>query len=47
LESLKLFDDEIASLKDIVSGFETQYTKGNVSLREITRVRALLFFFAK
>ncbi|MEO8759481.1 MAG: TolC family protein, partial [Bacteroidia bacterium] len=43
MESLKLFDDEIASLKDIVNGFETQYTKGNVSLREITRVRALLF----
>jgi cobalt-zinc-cadmium efflux system outer membrane protein len=43
LQSLKLFDAEIASLKDIVTGFETQYQKGNISLREITRVRALLF----
>jgi cobalt-zinc-cadmium efflux system outer membrane protein len=42
-QSLKLFDDEIASLKDIVTGFENQYQKGNISLREITRVRALLF----
>ncbi|HKC66982.1 MAG TPA: TolC family protein, partial [Bacteroidia bacterium] len=43
LQSLKLFDEEIASLKDIVAGFENQYQKGNISLREITRVRALLF----
>ncbi|HTA62419.1 MAG TPA: TolC family protein [Bacteroidia bacterium] len=43
LQSLKLFDEEIASLNVIVTGFETQYQKGNVSLREITRVRALLF----
>jgi cobalt-zinc-cadmium efflux system outer membrane protein len=43
LQSLKLFDEEIASLKDIVTGFESQYQKGNISLRDITRVRALLF----
>ena len=43
LQSLKLFDEEITSLKDIVAGFEAQYQKGNISLREITRVRALLF----
>lgn len=43
LQSLKLFDDEIASLNAIVTGFENQYQKGNISLREITRVRALLF----
>ena len=42
LKSLKLFDEEIASVKNIVSGFETQYQKGNASLRDITRVRALL-----
>lgn len=42
LESLKLFDEQIISISSIVSGFETQYQKGNVSLREITRVRALL-----
>jgi cobalt-zinc-cadmium efflux system outer membrane protein len=42
LKSLQLFDEEIASVKNIVAGFEIQYQKGNVSLREITRVRALL-----
>jgi cobalt-zinc-cadmium efflux system outer membrane protein len=42
LKSLKLFDEEIATLKTIVVGFETQYQKGNASLRDITRVRALL-----
>ncbi len=42
LKSLQLFDEEIASVKNIVAGFETQYQKGNVSLRDITRVRALL-----
>jgi outer membrane protein, heavy metal efflux system len=42
LKSLKLFDEEIASVKNIVAGFEIQYQKGNISLRDITRVRALL-----
>jgi cobalt-zinc-cadmium efflux system outer membrane protein len=42
LKSLQLFDEEIVSVKNIVSGFEIQYQKGNVSLRDITRVRALL-----
>ncbi|HEX7413626.1 MAG TPA: TolC family protein [Bacteroidia bacterium] len=42
LKSLQLFDEEIASVKGIVAGFETQYQKGNASLRDITRVRALL-----
>jgi cobalt-zinc-cadmium efflux system outer membrane protein len=42
LKSLRLFDDEIASVKGIVAGFELQYQKGNASLRDITRVRALL-----
>ena len=42
LKSLQLFDEEITSVKGIVSGFETQYQKGNASLRDITRVRALL-----
>ena len=42
LKSLQLFDEEIASVKNIVAGFEIQYQKGNASLRDITRVRALL-----
>ena len=43
LKSLKLFDEEIISLTSIVTGFEEQYKKGNISLRDLTRVRALLF----
>jgi cobalt-zinc-cadmium efflux system outer membrane protein len=43
LQSLKLFDSEIVMLKNIVNNFEEQYQKQNVSLRELTRVRALLF----
>ncbi len=43
LQSLALFNDEITALSSTVDGFETQYKKGNISLREITRVRALLF----
>jgi len=43
LQSLKLFNEEIASLTSIVAGFEEQYKKGNISLRELTRTRALLF----
>ena len=42
LKSLKLFDEEIVTVKNIVAGFEIQYQKGNISLRDITRVRALL-----
>jgi cobalt-zinc-cadmium efflux system outer membrane protein len=42
LKSLQLFDEEIATVKNIVAGFETQYQKGNVSIRDITRVHALL-----
>ncbi len=43
VQSLKLFNDEISSLSNIVSGFEIQYKKGNISLRDLTRIRALLF----
>ncbi|MHB8259664.1 MAG: TolC family protein [Bacteroidia bacterium] len=42
LKSLQLFDEEIATVRKIVAGFETQFQKGNASLRDITRVRALL-----
>jgi outer membrane protein, heavy metal efflux system len=43
LQSLKLFNEEIISLTGIVTGFEEQYKKGYVSLRDLTRMRALLF----
>ncbi len=42
LRSLKLFNEEIESVNNIVKGFEAQYKNGNISLRENTRVRALL-----
>ncbi|MGZ3863601.1 MAG: TolC family protein [Bacteroidia bacterium] len=43
LQSLKLFNEEIESLARIVDGFEEQYKKGFISLRDLTRMRALLF----
>ncbi len=43
LKSLRLFNEEIKTLSVIVENFETQYQKGNISLRDITRTRALLF----
>lgn len=43
LRTLKLYDEEIGSLRGIVTGFEEQYKQGFVSLRDLTRVRALLF----
>jgi cobalt-zinc-cadmium efflux system outer membrane protein len=43
LQSLKLFDSEIVMLESVVNKFEEQYKKQNISLRELTRVRALLF----
>ena len=41
-QSVKLIDEEINSVKDIVAGFEDQYKKQNISLRDLTRIRALL-----
>lgn len=43
LESLRLFDEEILSLKSTLDAFEIQYAKGNISLREVVRIRALMF----
>lgn len=43
LRSLRLFDEEINSLINIVAGFEEQYKKGFVSFKELNRVKALLF----
>lgn len=42
LKSLQLFDEQIAVVNNIVAGFEVQFKNGHVSLRDITRVRALL-----
>lgn len=43
MRSLQMLTAEINSLGGVLGGFETQYQKGNISLREITRIRALLF----
>ena len=43
VQSLKLYAEQIAALEKIVAGFEIQYKNGNSSLREVTRMRALLF----
>jgi cobalt-zinc-cadmium efflux system outer membrane protein len=45
LQSLKLFDQEIATVNSIVKGFEDQYKKQNVSLRDLARFRSLLLSF--
>ena len=43
LQSLNLFNEEMTSLTKIVTGFEQQYKNGYISLRDLTRMRALLF----
>jgi cobalt-zinc-cadmium efflux system outer membrane protein len=43
VESLKIIDEQIGTMGNTISEFEGLYQKGNVSLREITRMRALLF----
>jgi cobalt-zinc-cadmium efflux system outer membrane protein len=43
VESLKIIDEQIGTMGNTISEFEGLYQKGSVSLREITRMRALLF----
>ncbi len=42
-ETIKVYDQEIQSLKTLVNGYTKQYENGNISLLEITRLKALLF----
>ncbi|GAB2606760.1 TolC family protein [Spirosoma areae] len=41
--TLQQYDQQIATLQTTVDAFEVQYTRNNVSLRELLRLRALLF----
>ncbi len=42
LQQAKLYNTEIARLKEIVGGYEKMYPKGLVSLKEMVRIKALL-----
>ena len=41
--TLRRYDQQIATLQTTVNAFETEYNRNNVSLRELLRLRALLF----
>ncbi len=43
LQNLKIYSDRIEPVRKLVSAFETQYSKGNVALKEVTRLKALIF----
>jgi cobalt-zinc-cadmium efflux system outer membrane protein len=42
-QTLSRFDQQINTLQTTVSAYEVQYTRNNVSLRELLRLKALLF----
>ncbi|MBD2752222.1 TolC family protein [Spirosoma validum] len=42
-QTLARFDQQIATLQTTVSAYEIQYNRNNVSLRELLRLKALLF----
>ena len=43
LQTIKVYDSQIVSAKKIAEALDGQYQKGNISLKEITRIKALLF----
>ena len=42
-KSIAIYDEEISTLKKLVEVFSVQYEKGNISLKETTRLKAMLF----
>jgi cobalt-zinc-cadmium efflux system outer membrane protein len=42
-QTLKLLDNQIETLNATVSAFEKEYTRNNISLKEVVRLKALLF----
>jgi len=42
-EKLKIFETELPMLHQVLAGYETMYPRGFVSLKEIVRLKALLF----
>ncbi|QMU29552.1 TolC family protein [Adhaeribacter radiodurans] len=43
LQNSKIYSDRIEPVRKLVNAFETQYNKGNVALKEVTRLKALIF----
>lgn len=43
LKSAKVYDLEISSLTKILSGYKTQYAKGNIAQKELLRVQSQLY----
>jgi len=43
LTTKKLYDDEITEMKKLVAGMDVQLNAGNISLKDLTRLKALLF----
>lgn len=43
LKSAKVYDLEISSLTEILSGYKTQYAKGNIAQKELLRVQSQLY----
>jgi outer membrane protein, heavy metal efflux system len=46
-QKLKIYDTELPILKQIITGYEAMYPKGFVSLKEVVRLKALLFSLEK
>ena len=42
-QKLKIYETEVPLLKQVVAGYETMYPKGFVSLKDVVRLKALLF----
>jgi outer membrane protein, heavy metal efflux system len=42
-QKLRIYDTELPMLKQMVAGYQTMYPKGFVSLKEVVRLKALLF----
>ena len=43
LQTLKIYNSQIVSARNIADALDGQYQKGNISLKEITRIKAMLF----
>jgi cobalt-zinc-cadmium efflux system outer membrane protein len=42
-QTIELYDNQIATLKTTVGAFEKEYNRKNISLKEVVRLKALLF----
>ena len=46
-KSLKMFEEEINTLRQLVGAYQDQYTKGNIPLKEVIRLQSFLFTLEK